>query len=236
MTKERLQKILSKAGIASRRKAEELIAQGKVRVNDRVVQDLGSKADPRTDKIAVDGKVIRLQKRHQYFAYHKPRGVLVTKRDELGRKGIFDKLQLPPQVNAVGRLDKDSEGLLLLSDDGAFIQAYTHPSYQVPKVYRVEISRPLKVSEKERLLKGVKLGEKEVRAHRIRKITRENGEWLEIELREGIKREIRRMMELFEIKVRRLIRVRHGKVSLGDLKAGRIRKISKPLLPQEPKG
>jgi len=227
---ERLQKILSRAGIASRRNAEELILDGRVRVNGKVVRELGAKADPAEDDVAVDGKPLRLAKPHHYYAYYKPRGIVVTKRDDFGRNTVFDMLNLPKAVNSVGRLDKESEGLLLLTDDGEFLQRYTHPSFEVRKVYHVQVSRSPNADEIERMRSGINLEEKEVRAFSVKPISKGEGRWIEIVLGEGIKREIRRMLETFGIGVRRLIRVRHGAVELGALKPGQVIEISRSLL------
>lgn len=228
MPLERLQKILSRTGVSSRRRAEDLILEGKVKVNGRVVRELGTKADPQTDVISVGDQTLRAAKeKFHYYAFYKPRGVLVTKRDDFGRVTLFDGLDLPPEVNSVGRLDKDSEGLLLLTDDGEFLQRYTHPSFKIPKVYHVLISRRLSPEEKAQLLEGVDLEGKKVHARRIRMSELRGEVWVEMELGEGIKREIRRMMELFGIKVFRLIRIKHGSVELGDLREGELREIKK---------
>ncbi len=136
MALERLQKILSRAGVASRRHAEQWILEGKVKVNGQVVTELGARADPNRDSIEVEGRPLRLSSGHQYFAFYKPVGWLVTKQDEQGRRGIFERLNLPSNVNSVGRLDRDSEGLLLLTDDGDFIQRYSHPSFCVQRFIR----------------------------------------------------------------------------------------------------
>jgi len=224
MTSIRLSKILSQAGVASRRHAEAFILDGRVKVNGAVVNQMGTKADPAVDEITVDGRrLARPKQRNYYLAYYKPRGVVVTKRDELGRRGIFDELELPPEVNAVGRLDKESEGLLLLSDDGDFIQQFTHPSFQVAKVYHVCIPRPLTEKEQNRLTEGMQFPEKKVRVQWIRPVKKAGGVWLALELREGVKREIRRMFEALMIPVHRLIRVQQGSVKLGNMKPGELR-------------
>jgi 23S rRNA pseudouridine2605 synthase len=225
MPPERLQKILSRAGISSRRKAEELIAAGKVAVNDRVVRELGSRADPAVDKISVAGKRLVLSGGKRYYAYYKPRGLVVSKSDELGRKTIFDLLRVPKSCNTAGRLDKDSEGLLLLSDDGDWLQRYTHPSGEVAKIYHVHLSRQLTSNETERLKSGMVLDGKKVRAVRVRIFRKHREPWLELELREGVKREIRRMLEILGVRVRRLIRVQHGSVRLGLLQPGEIMEL-----------
>lgn len=228
---ERLQKILSRAGIASRRHAETAILSGRVKLNGKTVRELGVKADLATDRIEVDGKPLRQPKvKHRYFAYYKPRGVMVSKSDPQGRKTVFDLLKLPPEVNAVGRLDKESEGLLLLTDDGEFLQRYTHPSFGIRKVYQVQISRPLSAEERRRLLEGVELEEKRVKALSLKRHPAEEGDWIEITLGEGVKREIRRMLEVVGVRVQRLIRIRHGEVSLGTLQPGQVTEISQAIL------
>lgn len=228
---ERLQKILSRAGIASRRHAETAILAGRVKLNGKTVRELGVKADPAVDSVEVDGKPLRQPKaKHLYFAYYKPRGVMVSKSDPQGRQTVFDLLKLPREVNSVGRLDKESEGLLLLTDDGEFLQRYTHPSFGIRKVYHVEISRQLSPDERQKLLSGVELEEKRVKALALKRIPEKEGHWIEITLGEGIKREIRRMLETIGVKVLRLIRVRHGEVELGHLQPGQVIEISQSLL------
>jgi len=227
MVAERLQKILSRAGISSRRQAENLIEAGKVSVNGAVVLKLGSKADPEVDKIIISGKPIQLSSQFHYYVYYKPRGLLVSKRDDWGGKTVFDALKLPPEVNAVGRLDKDSEGLLLLTDDGDFLQSYTHPSFQIPKIYHVQITRPLTEQEVGKMLKGIELEEKVVKAFRVVPVKKKAGIWVEMELREGVKREIRRMLSSLRVGVLRLIRVQHGTLRLGSLRPGEIRELPK---------
>jgi 23S rRNA pseudouridine2605 synthase len=227
---ERLQKILSRAGVSSRRAAEALILAGRVKVNGKVVRELGAKADPQADAVLVDGKPLRHPRFHRYFAYYKPRGVVVTKRDDFGRKTVFDLLDLPRAVNAVGRLDKESEGLLLLTDDGELLQRYTHPSFQVRKVYHVQVTRLPTTEERRRLREGVQLEEKEVHAFSVKPLPASDGFWLEIVLGEGIKREIRRMLETFGIGVKRLIRVKHGEVELGSLEPGQVIELSASIL------
>lgn len=220
MPLERLQKILSRAGISSRRQAESLILAAKVSVNGVVVSTLGAKADPERDKIEVNGKRLSFSPRYHYYAYYKPRGLIVSKRDDWGNRTVFDELKLPSAVNAVGRLDQDSEGLLLLSDDGEFLQRYTHPSFQISKVYHVQVTRALSEAEKVKFLKGIALEEKVVRAEKIKTFTNDGMLWIEIELKEGVKREIRRMLSSLAIQVKRLIRVRHGSVTLDGLSPG----------------
>ncbi len=227
MPPERLQKILSRAGLFSRRHAETAILSGRVEVNQQIVRQLGQKVDPAVDSIQVDGKLIELQSNFNYYKYYKPRGLVVSKRDELGRKTIYDQLELPPEVNSVGRLDKDSEGLLLLTDDGELIQKYTHPSFQIPKIYHVQISRLLTDKEKQSLLSGIFLDGKKARVFKLKQISPQlfkysPGIWIEMEIREGMKREIRRMLQAFEVKVLRLIRVQHGKIRLGKMKPGEL--------------
>lgn len=225
MPLERLQKILSRAGISSRRQAESLILSGKVTVNGTIVRELGAKADPDIDIVGVWGKPVSLGKTFHYYAYYKPRGILVSKRDDWGGSTVFDLLKLPRAVNAVGRLDKESEGLLLLSDDGDFLLKYTHPSFRVSKVYHVLLSREAEPGELRRLKAGVPLEERVVRAVRLRAWKDAEGPWLEMELKEGLKREIRRMLTYVGIRAKRLIRVQHGEIKLERLKPGELREL-----------
>ncbi|MCB1215291.1 MAG: rRNA pseudouridine synthase [Deltaproteobacteria bacterium] len=250
----RLQKILSRAGLASRREAEKLIQEGRVLVNDKVVRDLGFKADLEKDKIFLGDQLVEVSSVYHYYLYYKPRGLVVSKKDELGREGIFDRLKLPPEMNAVGRLDKDSEGLLLLSNDGDFVYRYTHPKFEVPKVYQVKISRDLQIKERDQLLKGLILDGRPAPLRRVKKIKAPKFEskvstiagassrvlqkqkidhWIELELIEGRNREIRRLMELLGIEVMRLIRVKHGDFSLKAMKPGDLKEVTIKTGPRE---
>ncbi|MBI2336885.1 MAG: rRNA pseudouridine synthase [Deltaproteobacteria bacterium] len=229
---ERIQKILSQAGIASRREAEKLILQGQVRVNGLLVKDLGFKVDLSKDQLVVRGKKILLPSSKLYFAYYKPRGVIVSKKDEWGRKAWADLLKLPKEVNAVGRLDKDSEGLLLLTSDGALLQQLTHPRYEVPKVYRVQVTPGPRQALQQALEQGVSLDGKPCRALEVKIGILGKPDWIELTLLEGRNREIRRMLELFDYQVKRLIRIKHGKIALGNMEPGELKTLTQEQVKQ----
>lgn len=225
---ERLQKILSQAGVASRRAAEEMIRAGRVRVNGQVAT-LGQKADPERDTITVDGQRIRLAPK-VYIALYKPRKVLSTLEAEPGdqRRTLQDILPIPERVYPVGRLDYESEGLMLMTNDGDLAQRLTHPSYGHAKIYRVLVARRPDEEQLEALRHGIVLSDghrtlpAEVRIERLAG----KGAWLRIALREGRKRQIREMCTLIGLPVVRLIRIAIGPLHLGTLKPGEWRYLS----------
>ncbi|MFN3741092.1 MAG: pseudouridine synthase [Anaerolineales bacterium] len=225
---ERLQKILSQAGIASRRTAEEMIQAGRVRVNGQVAT-VGQKADPERDTITVDGQRIRLAPK-VYIALYKPRKVLSTLEAERGdqRRTLQDILPIPERVYPVGRLDYESEGLMLMTNDGDLAQHLTHPSYGHVKIYRVLVARRPDEEQLEALRHGVVLsdGHRTLPAEVRMESLAGKGAWLRIALREGRKRQIREMCTLVGLPVVRLIRVAIGPLHLGSLKPGEWRYLS----------
>jgi len=225
MSRMRLQHFLAKAGVASRREAEKLILQGKVKVNGEVIYKLGTQVDPNSDKISFENKLLVVAPQKIYILFHKPRGVIVSKKDPQKRKTVFDCLpNLHPSVNAVGRLDYDSEGVLLLTNDGDLAHKLTHPSSEIKKEYWVELNE-IPASEKlKQLEKGIVLEGKKTAPARIQKIKKEKF-WFSIEIHEGKKRQVRRMFEWAGVKVLRLVRVRLGSLELGGLKNGAWREL-----------
>lgn len=227
---ERLQKVLARAGVAARRKSEELIRQGRVTVNGQVVTGLGTKINPATDEVRVDGERVRLDTvRQRTFALYKPRGVVATVSDEFDRQTVLDFL--PPartmRLFPVGRLDVDSEGLILLTNDGQLANRLTHPRYEHEKEYRASVFGVPSDEDLERLRTGVHLEEGKTLPAKITVERIEGGNtWLRVVLREGKKRQIRRMFEIIGHPVRRLIRVRVGPIELGDLKPGEWRELT----------
>lgn len=224
---QRLQKILSAAGVASRRAAEELIAAGRVTVDGRRAE-LGDRADPATVEIHVDGERIVTDKSRVYLAINKPRGVVSTMDDERGRAALADFL--PPgtrRVYHVGRLDADSEGLLLLTNDGDLAHKLMHPAYGVRKTYLCHVQGPIPRGLGRQLREGIELEDGPASADSFRIVDSEGRNVLvEIVIHEGRKHIVRRMMEEVGHPVSRLIRVAVGPVKLGDLKAGRTRRLS----------
>ena len=218
---ERLQKILSRHGVASRREAEELILNGRVTVNGAEAR-LGMKADEDLDEILVDGDPLAQTEQRVYIMLNKPRGCLCTRKDEKGRKTVLDYLSgCSARVWPVGRLDLNSEGLLLLTDDGELTNALTHPSHGVEKVYTVRVAGE-DIPAAVRLLKGsLELEDGPARAKAVR-LLKDDGERaiLEITVTEGRKHLVRNMCAAAGLEVKRLIRVAEGGLALGDLRTG----------------
>ena len=223
----RLQKFLSEAGVASRRKAEEMIRNGIVKVNGAVAQ-IGDSVDPKKDTVTVSGKKVRKESNMRYILLNKPRGYVTTTDDELGRKCVLELVKdVKERVYPVGRLDRVSEGALILTNDGAFANAMMHPSRHVPKTYRVTV-RPEITPEKVDLLStGIEIDGRMTAPADVYVITKEEGRAvLEIVLYEGRNRQIRRMCEAVDLEVARLRRIAVGSVKLGMLQTGEWRDLT----------
>jgi 23S rRNA pseudouridine2605 synthase len=227
---ERLQKILSRAGLASRREAERWILEGRVSVNGQVIRKLGSQADPAKDSIKLDGKRVKPAASALYFAFHKPPGIITTVKDSRGRPDLsqfLEQLGARQRVFPVGRLDYNSSGLLLLTNDGALAQRLTHPRYGVKKRYRVKLSACPSEQDLASLRKGIRLEDGITAPARVRVLEKlKKNAWVEIEIHEGRNREVRRMFAALGYFVEKLIRDRVGPVSLGSLPPGAIRSLS----------
>jgi 23S rRNA pseudouridine2605 synthase len=222
---ERLNKFLAHAGVGSRRHCEELILRGRVQVDGKVVRELGTKVEP-TQEVYVDGEPLK-QERPVYYLVNKPRGYLCTNHDPAGRPLAIDLVpHVPQRVYTVGRLDEDSEGLLLLTNDGDLAFRLMHPRFGVEKTYLVQVAGHPEKEDLQQLLKGVWLSDGHVRARRIKRL-KSQGEstWLEIVLSEGKNREIRRMLARLKHKVMRLRRTALGPLILGRLAAGKSRPL-----------
>ena len=219
---ERLQKVLAHAGVASRRAAEELIQGGRVTVNGEVVRTLGARVDPTRDHLAVDGRRVAAEKDHAYYLLHKPVGYVSTARDERGRPTVVDLVRTRRRLYPVGRLDVDSEGLLLLTDDGSLAERLTHPRYGVEKEYHVLVRGEPTPDSLGRLRQGIELEEGRTAPAGVRVLEQAEGyTWLSVVLRQGWKRQVRRMLMAIGHPVQRLIRVRIGALHLGDLPPAR---------------
>jgi 23S rRNA pseudouridine2605 synthase len=218
----RLQKYLSQAGIASRRKAEELITAGRVRINGSVVTELGVRVQPGRDRVQVDGRRV-LPAQSEWYALHKPRGYLSTRSDPEGRPTLYELV--PPALQKlfyVGRLDYDSEGMVLLTNDGDTAHRLLHPRYGVEREYEVELESDIESDALDRLRRGVELEDGPARAESAR---RRSGNRIALTLREGRKREVRRMLAEVGHTVTRLRRVRYGPIRLGTLRVGEWRHL-----------
>jgi len=230
---ERLQKIIARAGVTSRRKAEELIIQGRVTVNGKVMTELGSKADAERDHIKVDGKLLRLKQPQVYLMLNKPKGYVTTLADPERRPTVLDLLKgVRQRVFPIGRLDYDTEGLLLLTNDGELAHALMHPSYEVPKTYLAKVKDVLTDEKIKKLERGVPLPTGKTAPCTIKKVrkTQENS-WLEVTLHEGKKRQVRRMLENAGHPVLKLKRIRYAFLELARLLPGQYRYLT----PQEVK-
>jgi 23S rRNA pseudouridine2605 synthase len=224
---ERLQKVLAAAGLGSRRECEELILAGRVEVDRRLVTELGTRVDPHEQSIRVDGEPIK-PARKLYYAVHKPPGLLSTNRDPSGRPRVIDLIGSDQRLYAVGRLDKSSEGLIIVTNDGELADRLTHPRYGVEKTYVVQVAGQLDPAVLEQLRQGVRLAEGLARASRVRiKGHHKQSTLLEIVLDEGRNREIRRLLASLGHKVQRLRRIAVGPVRLGDLAPGEHRPLSR---------
>ena len=227
MAEVRLQKFLAESGVASRRKSEELIEQGKVKVNGRVAL-IGDKIDPKKDSVTVSGKKIVKTKTFTYIVLHKPRGFITTMSDEMDRKCVAELIKdVPGRVYPVGRLDRDSEGMLLFTNDGAFANAMTHPTKHVPKTYRVTVRPSITEDQITALTQGVIIDDRKTAPAEVHVVTKEEGRVvLEIILYEGRNRQIRKMCEEVGLEVARLKRTAIGSIKLGMLKQGAWRELT----------
>ncbi|MBE6757818.1 MAG: rRNA pseudouridine synthase [Ruminococcaceae bacterium] len=227
MAEERLQKIIAERGVASRRKAEELIARGKVKVNGHVAS-LGDKADPRRDVILVGGKRLAAAETATYILLNKPRGYVTTMSDELGRKCVAELVaNAGVRVYPVGRLDRDSEGMLLLTNDGDFANAIMHPSTHVPKRYRVTVRGVADDAALQSFRDGIVLDGRRTLPADVSVVSEEPERTvLEVVLYEGRNRQIRRMCETLQLQVIRLRRTTIGSVKLGMLPVGKWRYLT----------
>jgi 23S rRNA pseudouridine2605 synthase len=226
---ERLQKVLAAAGIGSRRACEELIEAGRVSVDGEVVRTQGRRVDPKTAVIHVDGSRVILDENLVYLAFNKPKGVLSTMSDERGRLSIADYVADREQrAFHVGRLEADSEGLMLLTNDGALAHRLTHPSYGIQKVYLAEVPGPVKHAVKKQLLAGVELEDGPVTVDAFRIVDNLPGKVLvEVVLHEGRKHVVRRLLEEVGHPVSKLVRTAMGPIQLASLKPGKLRRLSK---------
>ena len=226
----RLQKVLAAAGIASRRACEILISEGRVEVNSEIVVEQGRRVDPERDVIRVDGARIPPPRRHRYLALNKPRGVVTTMSDPEGRRTVADLVTVggKERLFHVGRLDTDTEGLLILTNDGDFAHRLAHPSYQVPKTYIAEVAGLVGEQTLSRLRRGITLEDGPVRPTSVKIVSAAGDKTLlKITIQEGRNRIVRRTMEAVGHPVRRLSRIGIGPVRLGNLKVGEYRDLTR---------
>lgn len=224
----RLNKFIAEHSSVSRRKADELIASDMVFVNGKLVNSLGTKIDPQNDKVTIKGIKLETGFQATYLALNKPQNYICTKEDELGRKTIMDLLPQIANLKPVGRLDKDTEGLILISNDGDFINKQTHPKYNKEKEYYVELNGNIKIEDIKKLERGIELEEKKTSPAKIKLLEKDNStSYLTITIHEGINRQIKKMFMKLGFTVNYLKRIRIGKIFLGNLKTGEYRPLNK---------
>jgi 23S rRNA pseudouridine2605 synthase len=226
MSVERLQRALARAGLGSRRACEDLIRAGRVTVDGRTAE-LGESVDPSRDRVEVDGSRIPLDPELRYFVLNKPAGIVSTVRDPQRRRDLASYLPEDVRVFPVGRLDRDSEGLLLLTNDGELSNRLMHPRYGAEKEYLAEVEGTPTERTVARLERGVDLEDGPAQAKRARVVARSSGRAaVRVVMAEGRKREVRRMLEAIGLPVRRLVRVRVGPIRLGHLRPGTVRELT----------
>lgn len=224
---ERLQKVIAQAGIASRRKAEELIKDGKVKVNGEVKKELGTKVSE-SDKVEVNNKPIEKETK-EYYLLNKPRGVITTTNDEHGRKIVTDLIETSARIYPVGRLDYDTTGAILLTNDGEFANILMHPSNKIDKVYLAKLEGIIKGEQINALKNGIMLDDVLVKASRVKlkKVNQENStSMVEITIHEGKNHQVKRMFESVGFHVEKLTRERIGIFDINNLKSGQYRKLT----------
>ncbi len=227
MAEERLQKILAHAGVASRRKAEELILAGRVSVNGETVTKLGSKADVEADRVKVDGRILSAPKHHLYIALHKPKNCVTTVRDPQGRETVMKFFKgLPERIYPVGRLDYASEGLLLLTNDGDFANKLMSPASSIPKTYLAKVTGILTTEQEEDFRRGIPMHGRKTAPAGLKLIRRTLNPWYEVRLIEGRQNQIRIMFKHLGFLVEKLKRVKVGFLELGNLKPGAYRTLT----------
>jgi len=230
MPKERVQKILASAGLGSRRACEKFITAGRVSVNGQPIT-LGAKADPDLDEIRLDGRIIKSNQNFQYYLLYKPRGILSSTINEHGRKSVLDLVPAAERLFPIGRLDIESEGLILLTNDGELANRMTHPRYEHEKEYRVLVAKHPDQEQLDTWARGVVLEDgyrtKSVKVS-IEKL-HGKGAWLKVIMKEGRKRQIRETASQLGLPVVKLIRTRMSSIGLGNLKSGQYRELT----PQE---
>ena len=226
----RLQKYLALSGIASRRKSEELIINGKVKVNGKTVTELGTKVNPNKDKVEYNGKIVKISGEHIYILLNKPIDYVTTVDDQFGRKSVLDLVKVKTRIVPVGRLDMYTSGALILTNDGDFVYKITHPKHEVPKTYVVTIKGIPTIDELNKLEKGIDIGgfiTSKAKVKILKTDEEKNISRLEITIHEGKNRQIRKMCEAINKKVLALHRAKIGNIGVKDLELGKWRYLTK---------
>jgi pseudouridine synthase len=223
---ERLQKILSRAGVASRRAAEKIMLEGRITLNGQPVRELGTKADVARDDIRVDGVRVHPPKEPVYLVLNKPKGVVTTRHDPSGRRTVMDLVPSVAGLFPVGRLDITTEGLILLTNDGEFAQRVAHPRYEVPRIYQAKVHGVPTAEALARLRSGVRVEGERLKVDRVRVLQAEGNAWLELSLHEGKHHEVKRLLEAVGHPVSKLKRVAVGTLTTRGLEPGEFRHLT----------
>lgn len=219
----RINKYIAACGICSRRKAEEYILQGKVKVNEKIIKDLSTNVDEKTDKVYVDNKLIKLENKNVYIMLNKPKGYVTTNSEQFNRKSTSDLIYEDVRVFPIGRLDMYTEGLLLLTNDGEFANKMMHPKNEIKKVYEVNVDKKITDENIKKLQDGVDIGGYVTKPAIVEKIDEYN---MKIIISEGKNRQVRKMCEAVSLKVKNLKRIQIGNLKLGNLKVGKYKILS----------
>jgi 23S rRNA pseudouridine2605 synthase len=223
----RINKYLANAGVASRRKVDEMVQEGKVRINGKVITSLGTKIDPGTDKVFVDGRQIVILDEPVYIVLNKPKDAITTASDERGRSTVMDYIRIKHRVYPVGRLDRNTTGVLLLTNDGEFANRLMHPKFEVKKAYKVTLDKALTREDADKLSHGVRLSEGMTKSAKIHFLPGEKNKVVGIIIHEGRNRQVHRMFEAFGYEVYKLDRVGYADITYEGLPRGRWRYLTK---------
>jgi 23S rRNA pseudouridine2605 synthase len=223
----RLNRFLASAGVTSRRKADLLIQEGRVRVNNKVVGEMGVKINPARDKVFVDGKQVNILDEHVYIVFNKPKDCITTTSDERGRVTVMDYVKLKARVFPVGRLDRNTTGVLLLTNDGELANRLMHPSHEVTKAYKVTLDKPFAEQDTERLKKGIRLEDGMTAESEVYILPGGRRKIVGVVIHEGRNREVRRMFEQLGYEVKKLDRVAYGEITVDGLRRGEWRHLAK---------
>ncbi len=223
----RLNKFIADCGVVSRRKADELILEGRVRINHKVVHELGIKVDPKIDNISVDGKQIVNISRPLYIIFNKPKDCITTTKDERGRTTVLDYVKVKERIFPVGRLDKDTTGALILTNDGQFANKLMHPQNEVKKTYIAKIDKPIEFDDIIKLRRGVKLSDGVTHPADVDILPNSKKMVVGLIIHEGRNRQIHRMFESLGYEIKKLERLAYGKINLEGLKRGQWRFMTK---------
>ncbi len=231
-TQIRLNKFLASAGVASRRKSDELIAAGRVQVNNRVVKDMGVRIDPGRDAVYVDGRQVARVEKPVYLVLHKPKDCITTAQDEKGRRTVMDYVRIRSRVFSVGRLDRNTTGLILLTNDGEFAHRLMHPSFEIPKAYEVTLIDTISRQDLKKLSEGVQLEDGRTAPCDVSVLPAGKGKKVGMIIHEGRNRQVVRMFETLGHRVKHLHRVAYGNVTVIGLARGEWRFMTKAELSQ----